>query len=86
MELKNWTLDAAVLPTVTVAPDAKLVPSIVTALPGLTVLGETADTVGEEFEGAEVYVNPFARLPDCPSAFCTTTLTAAAVETDGAVA
>ncbi len=50
----NWMFDAAVLPMFTVAPDAKFVPTTATFVPGLVVLGETLDTVGEELEGGSV--------------------------------
>ena len=54
------TLVAATLPNVTVAPEAKFVPVIVTAVPPTVVppFGLTLLTVG----GA-TYVNPLARLP-----------------------
>jgi hypothetical protein len=49
-----------VLPNVTVAPEAKFVPVIVTAVPPAVVplLGLTLVTVGEA-----TYVKPLARLP-----------------------
>ena len=57
------TFVAAVPPNVTVAPEAKFVPVIVTAVPPPVdpVFGATLLTVG----GAR-YVNPLVRLPLCP--------------------
>jgi hypothetical protein len=68
------TLVAAALPNVTVAPLAKFVPVMVTAVPPATtpLLGETLATVG-----LTTYVNPFARLPLCPLSV-TVTVTAPA--------
>src|SRR6202795_3021628 len=70
------TLVAAVPPNVTVAPAAKFVPVIVTAVPpdvdplfGLTLL-----TVG-----GTTYVNPLARLPLRPLLLVTATVTAPAL-------
>jgi hypothetical protein len=72
------TLVAAVAPKDTVAPAAKFVPVIVTAVPpavgplfGLTLL--TVGAVGE------VYVNPLLRMPLCVSGFVTLTATAPAL-------
>ena len=69
------TFVAAALPNVTVAPDTKFVPVMVTAVPpdvdplfGLTLL-----TVG-----GTTYVKPFVRLPLCPFTV-TVTVTAPAV-------
>jgi hypothetical protein len=61
--LTTTTLLAAVLPNVTVAPAAKFVPVIVTAVPPTAVPlpGLTPVTVG-----GTTYVNPLARLPLCP--------------------
>ena len=66
------TFVADALPNFTVAPAAKFVPVIVTAVPpdveplfGLTLL-----TVG-----AAAYVNPLVRLPLCPPVFVTVTVT-----------
>lgn len=71
------TLVAAAVPNVTVAPDTKFVPVIVTAVPPLVepVFGETPVTVGT----GTTYVNPLARLPLCVSGFVTVTVTAPAV-------
>jgi hypothetical protein len=57
------TLVAAVLPNVTVAPAAKFVPVIVTAVPPVAgpLFGDTLVTVV-----AAVYVNPLLRLPLLP--------------------
>src|SRR5215469_6731920 len=57
------TLVADALPKVTVAPETKFVPVMVTAVPPdvVPVLGLTLVTVG-----IATYVNPFARLPFCP--------------------
>jgi hypothetical protein len=54
------TFVAALLPNVTVAPAAKFVPVIVTAVPPAVgpLLGDTLATVG-----ATTYVYPLARLP-----------------------
>ena len=70
--LTTTTLVAAVPPNVTVAPVAKFVPVIVTAVPPPTgpLLGETLVTVGEV-----TYVKPFVRLPLCPPGFVTVTVT-----------
>jgi len=67
---------AAVPPNVTVAPAAKFVPVIVTAVPPATgpLFGLTLLTVG----GA-MYVNPLARLPLPPPVFVTVTVTAPAL-------
>jgi hypothetical protein len=70
------TFVAAAPPNVTVAPAAKFVPEIVTAVPpavdplfGLTLLTE----------GWPMYVNPPARLPLCPAELVTVTVAAPAV-------
>jgi hypothetical protein len=69
-------LVAAALPNVTVAPVAKFVPVMVTAVPPATtpLLGETLVTVG-----LTTYVKPFARLPLCEPTLVTVTVTAPAV-------
>jgi len=56
-------LVAAVPPNVTVAPEAKFPPVIVTAVPPAIgpLFGDTLLTVG-----LPTYVNPLARLPLCP--------------------
>jgi len=61
--LTTTTLVAAVAPNFTVAPAAKFVPVIVTAVPPVAgpLFGLTLLTVG-----ATTYVNPLARLPLCP--------------------
>jgi hypothetical protein len=76
------TFVAAVPPNVTVAPVAKFVPVIVTAVPPAVVplFGLTLVTVG----GA-TYVNALARLPLCPPGLFTVTVTAPAAPA-GAVA
>ena len=73
--LTTTTFVAAVAPNVTVAPAAKFVPVIVTAVPPATapLFGLTLLTVG-----ATTYVNPLARLPLCPLTV-TVTVTAPAV-------
>ena len=67
------TLVAAVPPNVTVAPAAKFVPVIETAVPPAVepVFGKTLLTVG-----TTTYVNPFARLPPDTPGFVTVTVTA----------
>jgi hypothetical protein len=57
------TLVAVAVPNCTVAPEAKFVPVIVTAVPPDVgpLLGETPLTVG-----VATYVNPLVRLPLCP--------------------
>src|SRR5580658_5891965 len=79
--LTTVTFVAAVLPNVTVAPVAKFVPVIVTAVPPAVdpLVGETLLTVG-----ATTYVNPLLKLPLCPLTF-TFTVTAPALPA-GAVA
>src|SRR5579872_2889025 len=69
------TLVAAADPNVTVAPDAKFVPVIVTPVPPAAgpLLGDTPVTVG-----CPTYVNPFVRLPLCPLTV-TVTVTAPAL-------
>src|SRR5580693_8388021 len=71
----NVTLVAGVPPKVTVAPEAKFVPMIVTAVPPavVPVFGDTLVTVG-----VTMYVNPLARLPVCPLTV-TVTVTAPAL-------
>jgi hypothetical protein len=61
--LTTTTLAAAAEPNITVAPEAKFVPVIVTAVPPVVgpLFGLTPVTVG-----VPIYVNPFARLPLCP--------------------
>jgi hypothetical protein len=80
--LVTTTFVAAVPPNVTVAPVAKFVPVIVTAVPPAVVplFGLTLVTVG----GA-TNVNALARLPLCPPGLVTVTVTAPAVPA-GAVA
>jgi hypothetical protein len=70
--LTTVTFVAAAEPNVTEAPEAKLVPVIVTEVPPVVgpVFGLTLVTVG-----AATYVNPLARLPLCP---LTVTVTVAA--------
>jgi hypothetical protein len=70
--LTTTTFVAAVPPNVTVAPLAKFVPVMVTAVPPAVdpVFGDTLLTVG-----GTTYVNPFVRLPLCP---LTVTVTVAA--------
>jgi hypothetical protein len=74
--LTTTTLVAAALPKVTVAPTAKLVPVIVTAVPPATtpLLGERLVTVG-----LTTYVKPFVRLPLCEPTFVTVTVAAPAL-------
>src|SRR5579872_6328210 len=69
------TLVAAADPNVTVAPDAKFVPAMVTPVPPAAgpLFGLTLVTVG-----CPTYVNPFARLPLCPPTV-TVTVTAPAL-------
>src|SRR5580704_2545194 len=69
---------AALPPRVTVAPTAKFVPVIVTAVPPLAgpVFGDTLLTVGAGIKG--MYWKPLAIEPLCPSLFVTATLTAPA--------
>ena len=73
--LTTVTFVAAVLPKVTVAPEAKLVPVMVTEVPPAVepLLGLTLVTVG-----VTTYVNPPVRLPLCPDCV-TVTLTAPAL-------
>jgi hypothetical protein len=73
--LDTTTSVAAVPPNVTVAPVAKFVPVIVTAVPPAVVplFGNTPVTVG-----ITTYVNPLARLPLCPLTV-TVTVTAPAL-------
>jgi hypothetical protein len=61
--LTTTTLVAAALPKVTVAPEAKFVPVMVTPVPPAVgpLLGLRLVTVGWP-----MYVNPLARLPLCP--------------------
>src|SRR5215471_4266677 len=79
--LTTTTLIADALPNVTVAPDAKFVPVIVTAVPPATgpLFGETLVTVG-----CPMYVNPFDRLPLCP--FTVTVIATAPAVPAGVVA
>jgi hypothetical protein len=58
--LTTTTFVAAAVPKVTVAPAAKFVPVIVTAVPPavVPVFGDTAFTVG-----VTMYINPLVRLP-----------------------
>jgi len=73
--LTTTTLVAAVAPNVTVAPVAKFVPVIVTAVPPAVgpPMGEILVTAG-----ITAYVNPLARLPLCPLTV-TVTVTAPAL-------
>jgi hypothetical protein len=73
--LTTTTFVADALPKVTVAPEAKFVPVIVTAVPPRLepLFGLTPVTVG----GAR-YVNPPARLPASPFVLVTVTVTAPA--------
>jgi len=70
------TFVAAVPPNVTVAPVAKFVPAIVTAVPPEIdpVFGVTLVTVG-----VPIYVKPFVRLPFSPPGLVTVTVTAPAL-------
>ena len=63
MLFTTTTLVAAAPPNVTVAPAAKFVPAIVTAVPPAVgpLFGATLLTVG-----IITYVNPLVRLPLCP--------------------
>jgi len=74
--LTTTTFVAAAVPNVTVAPDAKFVPLIVTAVPPAVVplFGETLLTVG-----ITTYVNPFVREPLCAPGFVTVTVAAPAL-------
>jgi len=74
--LTTTTFVAAVLPNFTVAPVAKFVPVIVTAVPPATgpLFGLTLLTVG-----TSTYVNPLARLPLCDPTLVTVTVTAPAL-------
>lgn len=74
--LPNETFVAAVVPNVTVAPETKFVPVIVTLAPPavVPVFGDTPVTVG----AVEEYVNPLERLPLNPAGFVTVTPTALA--------
>jgi hypothetical protein len=74
--LNTVTFIAAVEPNVTVEPDAKFVPVIVTTIPPDVdpLFGLTPLTVG----GA-TYVKPFAMFPHCPLGFVTVTITAPAM-------
>jgi hypothetical protein len=71
-------LVAAVAPNFTVAPAAKFVPAIVTAVPPATgpLFGATLLTVGP---GCDVYVNPLLKLPLCVLGLVTVTVTAPAL-------
>jgi hypothetical protein len=74
--LTTTTFVAAAVPNVTVAPDAKFVPVIVTDVPPAAgpLLGDTPLTVG-----AMIYVNALAKLPLCGPGFVTVTVTAPAL-------
>jgi len=74
--LATTTFVAALLPNVTVAPDAKFVPVIVTDVPPAVgpLFGEMLLTVG-----TTTYVYPFAKLPTSAPGFVTVTVTAPAV-------
>ena len=74
--LTTTTLVAAAAPKVTVAPEAKFVPVIVTDVPPAVgpLLGDTLLTVG-----LTTYVNPLVRLPLWPIELVTVTVTAPAV-------
>jgi hypothetical protein len=71
--LTTTTFVAAVPPNVTVAPVAKFVPVIVTAVPPAIgpLFGEILLTVG-----TTTYVNPFVKLPLGTPGFVTVTVTA----------
>ena len=73
--LTTVTLVAEALPKVTVAPETKLVPVMVTAVPPAVdpLLGLTPVTLG-----VTTYVKPLARLPLCPL-LVTVTVTAPAL-------
>jgi hypothetical protein len=73
--LTTTTFVAAAPPMLTVAPDKKPVPVIVTAVPPFVVpeLGKMPVTVGAGL--GDVYVYPLVRVPLCPSVFVTTTFT-----------
>lgn len=75
MEFTTVTPVAATPPKVTVAPETKFVPVIVTAVPPVVgpLLGDTLVTVG-----TRTYVYPLVRLPACPPALVTVTVTAPA--------
>src|SRR5260221_8204372 len=70
------TLGAAMVPRVTVAPAAKLVPVIVTAVPPPLgpLVGDTLPTVG----AGPRYVKPLLSVPLCPPGLVTVTATAPA--------
>ena len=74
--LTTTTFVAAAPPNVTVAPAAKFVPVIVTAVPPAVdpLFGETLLTVG-----TTTYVNPLAKLPPAAPGFVTVTVTAPAL-------
>lgn len=74
--LVTTTFVAAAVPNVTVAPDAKFVPLIVTAVPPAVVplFGETLLTVG-----ITTYVKPFAKTPLWAPGLVTVTVTAPAL-------
>jgi hypothetical protein len=74
--LVTTTLVAAAAPNVTVAPDAKFVPVIVTAVPPAAdpLFGDTPVTVG-----VTTYVKPFDRFPVCDPGLVTVTVTAPAL-------
>jgi len=76
--LTTTTFVAVVPPNVTVAPAAKFVPVIVTAVPPAIgpLFGDTLLTVG-----TTTYVNPFAKLPPGTPGFVTVTVTAPALPT-----
>jgi len=69
---------AFTVPKVTVTPDAKFAPLMVTWVPGVPELGEMLAIVGFP-TGGVVKANPPASLPDWPSRFWTVTSTAPAV-------
>jgi hypothetical protein len=73
--LTTTTFVAAFVPNVTVAPETKFVPVIVTAVPPATgpSFGDTLVTVGEA-----TYVKPLVRLPLCMPGLLTVTVTAPA--------
>jgi len=72
--LTKFTLVAATPPMLTVAPDAKALPVIVTDVPPAVEpeFGVMFVTLGP---GADAYVNPFVTVTDCPPGFVTTMFT-----------
>ena len=80
MLLVTVTFVAEEPPNVTVAPETKLVPAMVTEVPPATgpEVGVTLVTVGAGAGGGVEKVKPFKIVPLWPSGFVTTTLTAPA--------